>query len=289
MKINSIIMKKYLLLLSIVTYCPALAQQIIDRAIVKTQTEIVFPENPGGPGGMGGDGGGDRAMIMGGMGGLDLSSTIYFKGDMTKIESTSDFGNNITITDRRTKKTTTLMEIMGKKMGFYATDEDEKILKARQDSVRAQRTDSLKKMGINIAPPPAPEIIYLDEAKKIAGYICKKAVIKNKNRQGEVSESMVWYCPEIKMADGFTMNAGGGMGRAMMGGLNGLELVNGFPMEYDMQRPNGLKIHMTVTKLQTDVAIDDKTFDIPKGYDIKPMSEMQGTGGGARMMFRSDN
>ncbi len=37
------------------------------------------------------------------------------------------------------------------------------------------------------------------------------------------------------MADGFSMNAGGGMGRAMLGGLNGLDQVNGFPMEYEMQ------------------------------------------------------
>ncbi len=279
-------MKKYLVLLSLITTAPATAQKIVDKAIVKTQTEVVFPENPGGPGG---DGGGDRAMIMGGMGGLDLSSTIYFKGDMTKIESTSDFGNNITITDRKNRKTTTLMEMMGKKMGFYATDEDEKAMKARQDSIRAQRTDSLKKMGINIAPPPAPEIVYLEESKKIAGYDCKKAIIKTKNRQGELNESTVWYCPDIKMADGFTMNAGGAMGRAMMGGLNGIDQVKGFPMEYEMHRSNGMKVHMLVTKLQTDVTIDDKTFDIPKGYDIKPMSEMQGPGGGARMIFRSEN
>ena len=222
-----------------------------------------------------------------GMGGLDLSSTIYFKGDMTKIESTSDFGNNITITDLKNKKTTTLMEMMGKKIGFYSTDADDKAMKARQDSIRAVKTDSLKQLGINIAPPAAPEIVYLNETKKIAGYNCKKAIIKTRNRQGEVNESTVWYCPDFKMAEGFTMNAGGGMGRAMMGGLNGLDQVNGFPMEYEMQRSNGMKIHMVVTKLQTDVTIDEKTFDIPKGYDIKPMSEMQGPGGGGRVMIRA--
>jgi hypothetical protein len=96
-------MKKIIVLSCLLVSIQSMAQKIIDKAIVKTQTEIVFPENQGGPGG--GPGEGDRVMMGGGMGGLDLSSTIYFKGDMTKIESTSDFGNNITITDLKNKKT----------------------------------------------------------------------------------------------------------------------------------------------------------------------------------------
>jgi outer membrane lipoprotein-sorting protein len=71
--------------------------------------------------------------------------------------------------------------------------------------------------------------------------------------------------------------------------MNGMDQVNGFPMEYEMQRPNGMKIHMTVTKVQLDAAIDDKTFEIPKGYDIKPMSEMGGPGGGGRIFRMGEN
>ena len=257
------------------------AQKIVDKAIVKMQTEIVFPENPGGPGG-GPDG--ERIMMLGGQGGLDLSTTVYYKGDMTKIESTSDFGNNITIVDRKEKKTTTLMEMMGKKMGFYSTDEDDKAMRARMDSARNQRKDSLQKLGITFSAPAEPEIVYTNESKKIAGLNCMKAIIKTKNRQGETNESTVWYCPDFKMGEGFTMVGGGPIGRGMMGGLNGIEKINGFPMEYEMQRSNGMKIHMTVSNVQLDPKIEDKTFEIPNGYDIKPMSEMQGTGG--RMMFR---
>lgn len=277
-------MKRFSFLIMLLFSTVVLAQKVVDKALIKTQTEIVFPENPGGSAAAPGGGDGERGMNFGGMSGLDLTSTIYFKGDMTKIESTSDFGNNITITDRKNRKTTTLMEMMGKKMGFYSTDEDEKTMKARQDSIRAKRTDSLQKMGINVAPPAAPEIIYTEETKKIAGYNCKKAIIKTKNRQGEVSETTIWYNPEFKMAEGFSMNAGGGMGRAMMGGgLNGMDQINGFPMEYDVQRSNGMKVHMVVTKIQLDATIDDKIFEIPKGYDIKPMSEMGGPGGGGRV------
>jgi hypothetical protein len=45
-----------------------------------------------------------------------------------------------------------------------------------------------------------------------------------------------------------------------------------------------MKMHMAVTKVQLDPVIDDKTFDIPKGYDIKPIKEMQG--GDGRMIMR---
>jgi hypothetical protein len=61
---------------------------------------------------------------------------------------------------------------------------------------------------------------------------------------------------------------------SMMGGaIPGLDLINGFPMEYEMVRGNGFKMHMTVLKIQPDAQIDDKTFEVPKGFDIKPMGQ----------------
>jgi hypothetical protein len=53
-------------------------------------------------------------------------------------------------------------------------------------------------------------------------------------------------------------------------------------MEYEIVRQNGMRVHMVVTKVQLDAEIADKTFEIPKGYDIKPISEMGGPGGGGR-------
>jgi hypothetical protein len=267
----------------------AVAQpRVVRTAIVKMQTEITFPENFGGPGGGGPPGGGDggNTVIMGGPGGMESSSTLYYTPDHSKLESTSDFGNNIVISDRKEKKTTTLIEAMGKKTGFYSTEEDEAVMRNRMDSIRNARRDSLQKLGIPIAAPAAPEIVYSDETKKIAGYTCKKAVIKTRDRQGAVNESTVWYCPEFKMGEGFSFTGGRGgfMGGPMMGGLNGLDKIEGFPMEYSMSRNNGMKMHMTVTKVQLDAAIDDKTFEVPKGYELKSMKDMQGRDG--RMMIR---
>jgi hypothetical protein len=258
----------------------------VEKAIVKMKMEMEFPQNPGGPGGPGG-GEGDRMVMIGGPGGMESTMTTYYRGDFTKIESQSDFGNNMVIIDHKQKKTTTLIEAMGRKTGFYSTEEDNQAMQARMDSIRKVRRDSLEKAGIPVsAGPRKPEIEYTEETKKIAGYTCKKAIVKTKDQRGEVNQTIVWYCPEFKVPQTPTSGGGGGMmGRGMMSmGMGGLDQLDGFPMEYQIERNNGMKIHMLVTSVKLDASIDDKVFEIPKGYDLKPMKDMQG--GDGRVIMR---
>lgn len=271
-------MKQIIAILALFTAFQAQAQKVVNKAIVTMKTEMEFPEQTQQ---VGGDDGGNFRMMPRDM---ELTSTIFFKEDQTKVETSSDFGKNYTFIDRKAKKTTTLMEVMGRKQGFWSSDEDQANMQKRMDSIRAARADSLKQLGITFAPPSEPEITYTEEKKKIAGYECKKAIIKTKSQRGELNETAVWYTPEFKMADGFSLTTQGGGGMRMMGfNPAGIEKINGFPMEYEIVRQNGMRVHMTVTKVQLDPNIDDKTFEIPKGYDIKPMSEMQGPGGGMRI------
>jgi GLPGLI family protein len=266
-------MNKFILTSVITFFCIAAYAQpkTVEKAIIKMQTEINFPENFGGGGGAGG---GDGNAPMGMPRSMEASTTVYMKGDMSKTESVTDFGNNTVITDKKNKRTTTLMEAMGRKTGFYSTENDEEEMRARMDSARARRADSLRQMGLPIAQPSKPEIQYIDETKKIAGYTCKKAILRSKNQRGEVNESIVWYCPDFKVAQ--NVLTGGNRGMMNMAGLNGVDQIEGFPMEYEFERSNGMKMHMIVTKVQLDANIDDKVFEIPKGYDIKPIKEMQG-------------
>jgi hypothetical protein len=269
---------------------------VVEKAIIKMQTEVTFPENFGGGGPGGGDEGGGMRF---GSGGMDASSTIYFRGDMSKVESVSDFGNNVVISDLKNKRTTTLIEAMGRKTGYYSTPAEEQQMRARMDSMRDARRDSmqqarrdtLQRMGFSFGAPAKPEIVYTDQSKKIAGMNCKKAIIKNTQR-GQTTETEVWYSPDFKLAPGFSLGggnagAGGGRGGMMsMAGVNGLDQLEGFPMEYTITRGNGFKIHMNVTKVQLDANIDDKVFEIPKGFELKPVTEMQqmgGSRGGFRM------
>lgn len=279
--------------------CSVLAQaqpRVVEKAIIKMQTEVTFPENFGGGGPGGGDEGGGMRF---GSGGMDASSTIYFRGDMSKVESVSDFGNNVVITDIKNKRTTTLIEAMGRKTGYYSTPVEEQQMRARMDSMRDARRDSmqqarrdtLQRMGFSFGAPAKPEIVYTEQSKKIAGMNCKKAIIKNTQR-GQTTETEVWYSPDFKLAPGFSLGggnqgAGGGRGGMMsMAGVNGLDQLEGFPMEYTITRGNGFKIHMNVTRVQLDANIDDKVFEIPKGYELKPVTEMQQMMGGSRGGFR---
>jgi hypothetical protein len=265
----------------------ALAQpKVVEKAIVKVKTEIIFPENfsGGGPGGGGGDRGGGGGGEMGGFTmprEMETNTTMYYTPNFMRVESLTDFGNNIVITDRVNKKTTTLIEAMGRKTGFESTDADAEAQRARMDSMRNLRRDSLAALGISFKENK-PELIYSDETKKVSGFTCKKVTIKSLGQNGQVSENVIWYNPDFKISPkstaasanpgGFGGGRGGGM--SMMGGaIPGLDLINGFPMEYEMVRGNGFKMHMTVLKIQPDAQIDDKTFEVPKGFDIKPMGQ----------------
>jgi hypothetical protein len=224
---------------------------------------------------------------------METTSTMFYTPDFMKIESLSDFGNNIVITDRKNKKTTTLIEAMGRKTGFFSTDAEAEEQKARMDSIRNLRKDSLAVLGITFSENK-PELVYVDEVKKISGVECKKVIIKSKGQKGAITENTIWYDPQFKMAAGSTATSatgGFGGGRGMMsmgGGIAGLDQIEGFPMEYEIVRGNGFKLHMTVLSVKVDATIEDKVFDVPKGFDIKPMGSMQGRDG-MRMIFRNDN
>lgn len=263
------------------------ALQTPDRLIVKAKTEITFPENPNR--GAGGDGEG----FGGGASGMESKSITYYKGDLIKMQHQSDFGNNTTIVDKKNKKTTTLIEAMGKKTGFVITEEDQNKMREnarkRMDSLRQARGERTGEQ--RNATPPEPEIEYTSETKKIAGYTCKKAIIKTKSRQGEISETNVWYTTDIKRPEGYPLNSnnnpgGGGFARSFargggpaggnFGGSPGLDKIDGFIMGVNISRPNGFTMEMEVTSIELNPKIEDKVFEIPKGYDIKPFSEMQG-------------
>ena len=264
--------------------------KIVERAIIKAKTEITFPDNFGTTTVTSDNGGGSFTMPRD----METTSTMYYTPDFMKVESLTDFGNNIVITDRKNKKTTTLIEAMGRKTGFFSTDQEAEAQKARMDSIRNLRRDSLAALGITFSENK-PELIYVDETKKVSGVDCKKVIIKSRGQNGAVTENTIWYNPEFKIAGTSTAASstgggfGGGRGMMSMGGnIAGLDQIEGFPMEYEMVRGNGFKMHMTVINVKLDPIIDEKVFEIPKGFDIKPMSGMQGRDG-MRMIIRNSN
>jgi hypothetical protein len=234
------------------------AQEVINEAVLQIKIETAEGDSPAGAPvpSAGGEG---QVMIRIGEG--EMKSKLFLKNGMSRVETDLGAGISTLLYDSKTKITTTLFEIMGKKMGFYTTDEEMEKMMVRRDSGKQQ---------IQIYKPEVM-IEYLADVKTIAGMVCKKANIRYKNRKGEEAEQIVWYSPDFKLGDGFRL-------RDIMRMVNvpGLDKLKGFPMEFETTRQNGSKVHFTVTKIDLQAKIDDKLFLVPKDYDVKPMSEMGG-------------
>lgn len=252
------------IILAIFSVSALVAQERVNEAVIQTKMEINNPDNGQTPGGVP-----EGAMVMR-FGDGDITSKIYFKNGMTKIETDMGMGKNQVIIDGINKKTTTLIEAMGRKMGFTSTDAEMQAMMQGGDSSRQRPMPNFN---------PEVFVEYLNDSKKIAGITCKKAILRYLNRKGEEVNQSVWYAPDVQMGEGFRMND-----MMRMANIPGLEKIKGFPMEFELTRPNGATIHYTVTKLDLTAKVDDKTFAIPKDYDIKPMSEMRQ--GGPGMRFR---
>jgi hypothetical protein len=261
--------------------------KVVDHAVITTKTTIVSPEGaddmpapPAGP-----DGAEVRVMRFGGDG--ETKSLTTIKGDLVKTFIETDMSRTTVIRDNGKKITTTLMEIMGNKNGFYATDEEQEQMGKRMDSMmQSRRQGQADNNPFANNAITGTEIIYAEGSKKIAGLACKKAYVVNSRKNGTRDSSEVWYCPDFKI-QGLASTGGtssfGSFGRVT--GLGGLNTLNGFPMQYETKMNRGRKMIVEVTKINIEKEVTDKEFEIPKDFVIKPMKDLQnGMGGG--MQFR---
>lgn len=270
-------MKTVFTLLCISAATAAFAQpKLMNQAMVTTKTTIVAPEEDEAPqnSSTGANGEEIRVMRFGGDG--ETTTTTWLKNDLVKTYSESETSRTTVFRDNSKKITTTIMEMMGRKMGFYATDEDQEQMRKQMDSMMRSRNDANRTTNNE---PPVVEIKYLDETKKIAGYACKKALIISK--RGTRSDStLVWYTPDLKLqgvaSTGGALGGFGGMSPQL--GTGGFDKLEGFPMQYERTMNRGRRMTVQVTKLLTDKEIADKEFELPKDVDIKPMKDMQNGG-----------
>jgi GLPGLI family protein len=244
------------------------AQTISDQGRIEMKIETKRPEDETPTGNQ--DGGNTMRW-----GDLEMKGTMYFKDSLSKMNIDMGFSSSQVYYNSATKTTTTLFQAMGKKMGFYSTDEE--VRKA----VEANDSTGMFKMPSN---NDDVMIEYLSDEKKIAGYTCKKANIRYTNRQGEEMQQPVWYCPDFMVGTRFRMSS-----MMRMASIPGMQKLKGFPMEYELKRNNGMTIFYTVTKVDLTTTVNEKEFVIPSGYDIKPMSEMMRDGGRGFMMRQEDN
>lgn len=272
-------MKKIITLLFLPVSMAIYAQpRVLTQATITTKTTIVAPEgDEATQTTTSADGGEVRVMRFGGDG--ETKTTTWLKNDLTKTFSESEMGRTTVIRDNSKKITTTIMEMMGRKSGFYATDAEQEEMRKRMDSMMQSRGQNVSLGGANT--PAVFSIVYVDVSKKISGYNCKKAFIIGKRASGILDTTVVWYCPDFKIQNlpSTGGSAGGFGGFNVTASANGMADLNGFPMEYERNMRNGRKMTVLVTKLVIDKDVTDKEFEIPKDIEIKPMKEMQNRGG----------
>jgi hypothetical protein len=273
----------------------AMAQpKLITQATINSTTTIVAPEeedvstiqNQGG----GGPGGGMR-MMFGGDG--ETKSVTQVKNDMVKTVLKTDMGRTTIIRNNAAKLTTTLMEMMGNKTGFFVTDEEQAQLRKRMDSMMQSRSKDSSAVNVRRPQEPAPvEIVYAADTKKIAGYECKKAYLVTTRILGIKDSTMVWYTPEFKI-NHVTNTGGGGFGMSSSTS-NGFDKIDGFVMGYETKMRRNRTMTVQVTKIDFTKEVTDKDFEIPKDFEVKPMKEMGGMmggggqGGGNPVIIRRD-
>jgi hypothetical protein len=273
-------MKQLITLFFLAASLAAYAQpKLLNQAMISTKTTIVAPENDDAPvqNISGADGGEVRIMRFGGDG--ETKTTTWLKNDLVKTYSESEMGRTTVIRDNAKKITTTIMEMMGRKNGFYATDEDQAEMRKRMDSMMQSR--GRQNAGGISNSAAIYSVVYMDESKKIAGFACKKALLIAK-RSERSDTTIVWYCPDFKLQHiPSTGGAAGGFGGFnVTSGNNGMELINGFPMKYERNMARGRQMTVEVTKLVIDKEVADKEFEISKDIEVKPMKDMQGGGQG---------
>ena len=275
---------KRILLAAAIIYSGNLGAQakLVSQATVNTTTTVIAPDEE--------DvsaiqGQGDGRMMFRNFGDGETKSVTYLKNDLVKTVMKSDMGRSTTIRDNGKKLTTTLIEMMGTKTGFYATDEEQAAMRKRMDSMmQATRngTDTGRRRNMRPAETVAPEIIYTEETKKIAGYNCKKTYIVHTRLLGNKDSSVIWYTPEFKLQNVSTtggLSAFGGSTNTSL--ANPYEKIDGFIMRYESKMPRGRYMVVEVSKVDLAKEVADKEFEIPKDFEVKPIKDMQGMMQGA--------
>ncbi len=285
-------MKQILFFALVACSVTAVAQpKIYSQAIINTTTNVIAPEDEDVTNiqGQGGGGGMFRNFGDG-----ETKSVTQVKNDMVKTVIKSDMGRSTIIRNNATKLTTTLIEMMGNKTGFFATDEEQAEMRKSMDSMMQARSKDSAATQRRPQETPTVEVSYTEETKKIAGYNCKKAYLVTTRLLGLVKDTaIVWYSPEFKVKN--ISSVGGGFSMAMGGAAtttNSMEKIDGFVMGYETKMRRNRTMIVEVTKVDLTKEIADKEFEIPKDFEVKPMKEMRnmmGGGQGNQFQIRRSN
>ncbi|MBC8485691.1 MAG: hypothetical protein H8D45_06590 [Bacteroidetes bacterium] len=170
---------------------------------------------------------------------------VLIKDHMSCSEMKMGMVNTITIYNSEEKKAITLIDLMGQKYAMQISPEDIE-----------EEIEKSPEVGVEVT----------DETKEIAGYTCKKAIIKIKEKgTEEEKEHYVYYTDEL--------------GSGAMNYNNPIfKDIKGVMLEYAMVEDN---VSMKFTAISVDKKnISDKEFEVSEGYRVVTKSEFESMFGG---------
>ncbi|MFN9595494.1 MAG: DUF4412 domain-containing protein [Bacteroidota bacterium] len=167
---------------------------------------------------------------------MPSESTVFIKNGKSRTEISMAMGmSSASIFDAKTGQITALTDFMGNKT--YMT------MDAQKDGAKDSK----------------PTVEQTAETKTIAGYVCKKAVIKMKDG----SSVNVYHTDKIN---------------ARMAEMVGAKDLGGYPLEYTVDQM-GFKMTFTARSVAAEKVSDDQ-FKVPAGYKFVTQEELQKMYGG---------
>lgn len=178
----------------------------------------------------------DLPAEMKGMEGmLPKDLVIQIKGNKSRIEQSQMMGKNVVVSDMDQKNGFMEMDMGGQKLRIKISTED-----------------------FNKETNQMPNIEYLDETKTIAGYPCKKAIMKDESGQLAMT---VFYTEKISNK----------AQKEFVG-------LKGFPLQYSISQQN-----MTMEMIASDVSkesVSDNIFNQSEGFKDITQADLQKMMGG---------
>lgn len=170
---------------------------------------------------------------------------IKIKGEKSRTEMNMGMGSTNVIFDGATQTSITLMDMMGQKLAMKMT--------------AVELEEELK-------DAPEVEVENTSETKEIAGYTCKKAIVKvHEKNSDKVTEQIVYYTD--KLGPGYS-----NMDNPLFKSIDGVML------EYSME-DKGISMQFTAISVEKK-KIADSEFEIPEDYKVVTKSEFQNMFGG---------
>ena len=166
---------------------------------------------------------------------LPKEMKMHIKDNKSRIEQNQMMGKMIVVSDMDQKNGFMEMAMGGQQIRINISTEEFE-----------QETNKL------------PKVEYLDDIKNIAGYACKKAIMKDESGQLTMT---VYYTDKINNK----------AQKEFVG-------LKGFPLQYSMIQ-QGMKVIMTASEVSEE-SVPESTFDKSEGYQDMSQSDFQKMMGG---------